>query len=120
VTKGSDEGVHIVGVGKTPYETGTDRPVLRVLTQAVVAGSVLYIRDVLKESRHLAHQNIASVQDDDFGSVRVQGVALEFSNTPSEVRLSGRALGADDAEVFKHLLGLTAVQFQAIGQEVII
>ncbi len=86
----------------------------------VVAGPVFDIRDIVKDPQYLARENIVSVPDDDFGSVRMQGVVPKFSNTPGEVRHSGRALGADNAEVFKRMLGLTAAQFEELGREGII
>jgi crotonobetainyl-CoA:carnitine CoA-transferase CaiB-like acyl-CoA transferase len=81
---------------------------------------VFDIRDIVKDPQYLARENIVSVPDDDFGSVRMQGVVPKFSNTPGEVRHSGRALGADNAEVFKQMLGLTQAQFEELGQEGII
>ncbi|MEO8185878.1 MAG: CoA transferase [Burkholderiaceae bacterium] len=86
----------------------------------VVAGPVLDIRDIVKDPQYLARENIVSVPDDHFGSVRMQGVVPKFSNTPGEVRHSGRALGADNAEVFKHLLGLTQAQLTELSEEGII
>ena len=86
----------------------------------VVAGPVLDIRDIVKDPHYLARENIVSVPDDDFGSVRMQGVVPKFSNTPGEVRHSGGALGADNAAVFKHQLGLTEAQFEELGREGII
>lgn len=94
---------------------------MRLFDQAeVVAGPVLDIRDIVKDPQYIARENIVSVHDDDFGSVRMQGVVPKFSNTPGEVRHSGRALGADNEEVFRDVLGLTDRQFQELVQEGII
>jgi crotonobetainyl-CoA:carnitine CoA-transferase CaiB-like acyl-CoA transferase len=94
---------------------------MRLFDQAeVVAGPVLDIRDIVKDPQYIARENIISVHDDDFGSVRMQGVVPKFSNTPGEVRHSGRALGADNEEVFRDVLGLTDRQFQELVQEGII
>jgi crotonobetainyl-CoA:carnitine CoA-transferase CaiB-like acyl-CoA transferase len=83
----------------------------------VVAGPVLDIRDIVKDPQYLARENIVSVPDEHFGSVRMQGVVPKFSNTPGQVRHSGRALGADNEEVFKQLLGLTQAQLTDLSQE---
>lgn len=94
---------------------------MRLFDQAeVVAGPVLDIRDIVKDPQYIARENIVSVHDDDFGSVRMQGVVPKFSNTPGEVRHSGRALGADNEEIFRDVLGLTDRQFQELVQEGII
>jgi crotonobetainyl-CoA:carnitine CoA-transferase CaiB-like acyl-CoA transferase len=88
--------------------------------EEVVAGPVLDIRDIVNDPQYLARENIVSVRDDDFGSVRMQGVVPKFSSTPGEVRHSGRALGADNEAVFKDLLGLTDAQLADLGREGII
>lgn len=86
----------------------------------VVAGPVLDIRDIVKDAQYLARENIVSVPDDDFGSVRMQGVVPKFASTPGEVRHSGRTLGADNVEVYQVMLGLTADQFNELLSEGII
>jgi crotonobetainyl-CoA:carnitine CoA-transferase CaiB-like acyl-CoA transferase len=86
----------------------------------VVAGPVLDISDIVKDPQYLARENIISVHDDDFGSVRMQGVVPRFGRTPGEVRHSGRALGADNSEVYQELLHLTPEQIEALGHEGVI
>jgi crotonobetainyl-CoA:carnitine CoA-transferase CaiB-like acyl-CoA transferase len=88
--------------------------------EEVVAGPVLDIRDIVKDPQYLARENIVSVKDDDFGSVRMQGVVPKFSGTPGEVRHSGRALGADNEEVFKELLGLTDEELAELHEQGVI
>jgi crotonobetainyl-CoA:carnitine CoA-transferase CaiB-like acyl-CoA transferase len=80
----------------------------------VVAGPVLNIGDIVKDPHYLARQNIVSVQDDDFGSVRMQGV------TPGEVRHAGRGLGADNRAIFIDELGLSEEEFAALQSEGVI
>ena len=84
------------------------------------AEPVLDIRDIMKDPHYLARGNIVSVPDGDFGTVRMQGVVPKFSGTPGEVRHSGRALGADNVEVYRGLLGLTEAQYEALVREGII
>jgi crotonobetainyl-CoA:carnitine CoA-transferase CaiB-like acyl-CoA transferase len=86
----------------------------------VVAGPVLDIRDIVKDPQYLARQNILSVPDADFGSVRMQGVVPKFSKTPGEVRHSGGALGADNEWVYRQLLGLPLADYEALIQEGVI
>jgi crotonobetainyl-CoA:carnitine CoA-transferase CaiB-like acyl-CoA transferase len=86
----------------------------------VVAGPVLDISDIVKDPQYLARENIISVPDDDFGSVRMQGVVPRFGRTPGEVRHSGRRLGADNAEVYQQLLHLTPEQIETLGNEGVI
>jgi crotonobetainyl-CoA:carnitine CoA-transferase CaiB-like acyl-CoA transferase len=86
----------------------------------VVAGPVLDIRDIVKDPQYVARENIVAVEDDDFGTVRMQGAVPKFSRTPGSVRHSGRGLGADNSEVFKDLLGLSESQLAELRKEGII
>jgi crotonobetainyl-CoA:carnitine CoA-transferase CaiB-like acyl-CoA transferase len=86
----------------------------------VVAGPVLDIRDIFKDPHYIARQNIVSVPDGDFGSVRMQGVTPRFAQTPGEVRHSGGALGADNHAIFVDELGLTESEFTALKSEGVI
>lgn len=86
----------------------------------VVAGPVLDIRDIVKDPQYQARENIISVPDDDFGSVRMQGVVPKFERTPGQVRHSGRQLGADNRHIFLDLLGLPESEFDALVAEGVI
>lgn len=85
-----------------------------------MAGPVLDIQDIVQDPQYLARENIVSVKDDDFGSVRMQGVVPRFLATPGEVRHSGRALGADNKEVYSEVLGLSQAEIDALISEGII
>jgi crotonobetainyl-CoA:carnitine CoA-transferase CaiB-like acyl-CoA transferase len=86
----------------------------------VVAGPVLDIADIMEDPHYRARANIVSVPDDDFGSVRMQGVTPKFLDTPGEVRHAGRALGADNRAVFIGELGLSEEEFAALTREGVI
>jgi succinyl-CoA--D-citramalate CoA-transferase len=77
----------------------------------VVAGPVLDIRDIVNDPHYIARQNIVAVPDDDFGSVRMQGVVPKFLDTPGEVRHAGRALGADNRAIYVEGMGMSEQRF---------
>jgi crotonobetainyl-CoA:carnitine CoA-transferase CaiB-like acyl-CoA transferase len=77
----------------------------------VVAGPVLDIRDIISDPHYLARQDIVAVDDDDFGSVQMQGVVPKFSDTPGAVRHAGRALGADNRAVYVESMGMSEQKF---------
>jgi len=83
----------------------------------VVAGPVLDIREIVDDPQYVARQNIVSVPDDDFGSVRMQGVVPRFVGTPGEVRHSGGGLGADNEDVYINVLGLTHAELEQLKSE---
>ena len=84
-------------------------------TAEVVAGPVLDIRDIFENPHYRARENIVSVPDGDFGSVRMQGVTPKFPRTPGEVRHSGGALGADNRAIFIDELGLSEHEFATLN-----
>ncbi|MDT4820153.1 CaiB/BaiF CoA transferase family protein [Achromobacter agilis] len=86
----------------------------------VVAGPVLDISDIVRDPHYQARENIVSVSDDDFGEVRMQGVVPRFLDTPGEVRHAGRALGADNREIYQGLLGMSPQEFDALTAQGVI
>jgi len=86
----------------------------------VVAGPVLDIRDIVNDPHYIARQNIVAVPDDDFGSVRMQGVVPKFLDTPGEVRHAGRALGADNRAVYVGGMGMSEERFMQLRSRGII
>jgi crotonobetainyl-CoA:carnitine CoA-transferase CaiB-like acyl-CoA transferase len=86
----------------------------------VVAGPVLDIADIVDDPHYRARENIVSVPDDDFGVVRMQGVVPKFGETPGAVRHAGRALGADNREIFIGEFGLSESEFAALQAEGVI
>ncbi len=86
--------------------------VMKLFEQAdVVAGPVLDIRDIFKDPHYAARRNIVRVDDDDFGTVQMQGVVPKFKETPGEVRHSGRALGADNRAIYIDQMGMSEARF---------
>ena len=86
----------------------------------VVAGPVLDISDIVKDPHYLARENIISVPDDDFGSVRMQGVVPKFGETPGAVRHAGGGIGADNRSIFIEELGLSEADFAALQADGVI
>jgi len=53
------------------------------------------VADLLDDPHVRATDMIARVPDEDFGEIRMQNVLFRMSETPGEIRWTGRALGAD-------------------------
>ena len=81
----------------------------------VVAGPVYDIRDIVKDPHYAARNNIVSVPDEDFGQVRMQGVAPRLLRTPGKVRFAGRGIGTHNAQVYKRELGLSAAEIKRLA-----
>jgi len=87
------------------------RPLAEVvsrLSEAGVSVAPIYTnRQILDDPHFRARGSIARAKDEDFGSVAVPGVVPRLSGTPGEVRTSGPAPGAHNAEVYGDWLGLS-------------
>jgi crotonobetainyl-CoA:carnitine CoA-transferase CaiB-like acyl-CoA transferase len=85
------------------------------LSEAGVSVAPIYTnRQILDDPHFRARDSIAHAKDEDFGSVAVPGVVPRLSGTPGEVRTSGPAPGAHNAEVYGHWLGLSETEQQKL------
>lgn len=89
-------------------------------SQQVVAGPVLNIKDIFSDPQYLYRKNIIDVEDEDFGTVKMQNVVPLFSDTPGKVLHSGGALGKDNRAIFIDTLGLSEEKFQALTNQGVI
>ena len=64
------------------------------------------VEQMFEDPQFVARNAIPEVKDEDFGTVRMQGLVPRFKNAPGEIRWSGKGLGADNAVVFRALAGL--------------
>ncbi|MDF1736873.1 MAG: CoA transferase [Minwuia sp.] len=63
---------------------------------------------IVGDPQFQARDAVISVADEDFGSVRMQGVVPKFRNKPGSVRHPGRKAGTDNDTVYGEMLGLDA------------
>ncbi|WP_375404144.1 CaiB/BaiF CoA transferase family protein [uncultured Sphingomonas sp.] len=74
----------------------------------VPCGPVYTIADIFTDPQYLARNNFVEVEDDRIGPVTIPTALPRLSDTPARFRHTGRALGADTAEVLGQLLGIDA------------
>ena len=85
------------------------------MERAEAAVAPIYdIADVFADEQFAALDTITSVPDEDFGSVRMQNVLWRMSETPGSIEWTGRAMGADNADVYGRQLGLTNSEIEAL------
>lgn len=72
----------------------------------VVASKVYHIDDILADPVFAERDIIVSVDDDELGPVRMQGVIPQFATSPSAVWRTGPALGPDNNLVYQQWLDL--------------
>jgi crotonobetainyl-CoA:carnitine CoA-transferase CaiB-like acyl-CoA transferase len=74
------------------------------------------VREVMTDPQYQALDTITTVDDPDFGPLRMQNVLFRLSGTPGAIRWTGRPHGADTDEVLAEL-GLTAAEVAALRTE---
>jgi crotonobetainyl-CoA:carnitine CoA-transferase CaiB-like acyl-CoA transferase len=61
------------------------------------------VADLMDDPQVRALGMIASVPDDDFGTVKMQNIPFRMSATPGSIRFTGRPLGADTDDILAEL-----------------
>jgi crotonobetainyl-CoA:carnitine CoA-transferase CaiB-like acyl-CoA transferase len=80
--------------------------VLKRCAEGGVPASLIYsIADIFEDPQYRARGNI-KMTDSRAGAIAVPGVVPRLSATPGEIRWLGGAIGAQNEEVFRDLLGL--------------
>jgi crotonobetainyl-CoA:carnitine CoA-transferase CaiB-like acyl-CoA transferase len=86
-----------------------------------VTAAPVYDAEQLLADEHLrARGTFVRVPDGDFGEVQVQAPVAQLTGTPGRVEHLGRALGADNDEVFGGLLGLDAEKLDELRSKGIV
>ncbi|MGW8270399.1 MAG: CaiB/BaiF CoA transferase family protein [Burkholderiales bacterium] len=98
-----------------------ERPVSDVvatLMEAGVSAAPVYdARQILEDPHFTARAAVTSVEDRDFGAVKMPGLVPRFSHTPGEIRSSGPEPGAHNDEVYRDLLGLSPDELEQLRAE---
>ena len=82
--------------------------------------SVYDIEQVMQDAQYRALNSIVSVEDPDLGSVKMQNVLFRMSATPGRIRHAGRSLGADNDEIYRDRLGLSADDLRELRERHVI
>lgn len=86
----------------------------------VPAGPVYSIADIAADLQFQARQMILEVPDARIGRVTMPGVVPVLTETPGSVRWAGPAIGADNHEVLRSVLGLSDEEIEGLADEGVI
>lgn len=87
----------------------------RILHDHDVSFSPIYdIDDIVRDPHFVDRQMIIPVEDEDFGSIRMQNVVPRFSKTPGVVWRTGPAIGQHNEQIYGGHLGLTTEEQDAL------
>jgi crotonobetainyl-CoA:carnitine CoA-transferase CaiB-like acyl-CoA transferase len=81
--------------------------VTKAFTEAQAAVAPVYdVADIFEDPQYQALDTVTTVQDDDLGTLRMPNVLYRLSESPGRIRFTGRAHGADTAEILSEIAGL--------------
>jgi formyl-CoA transferase len=87
---------------------------------AVPVGPVFDVADIMANPHAQARDMVIDGPDGDGPALKMEGVVPKMSDTPGTVRHAGRAMGADNAEIFTERLGLSGEELAALKSDGII
>lgn len=91
--------------------------VLERFEKAEAAVAPIYdIEGIFEDPQYQALGTIAEVEDPDLGLIRMQNVLFRLSETPGEIRWTGRPIGADNAAVFGEL-GISPERLEELAEQ---
>jgi crotonobetainyl-CoA:carnitine CoA-transferase CaiB-like acyl-CoA transferase len=70
--------------------------------------------DLIRDPHVLARDMVITVQDEELGPIRMQGIAPKLSETPGRVDHAGQAMGASNELIYGGLLGMTHADIAAL------
>jgi crotonobetainyl-CoA:carnitine CoA-transferase CaiB-like acyl-CoA transferase len=78
------------------------------------------VDQIFTDPQFVAREAIAEVPDEDFGTVRMQGLVPRFKKRPGRIRWAGKSLAADNDRIYRDLLGLGEAEIERLRAEQII
>ncbi len=95
--------------------------VLKRFRESEAAITPVYdIEQVMADEQYRARESIVSIEDPDLGAVKMQNVLFRMSGTPGAIRHAGKALGADNDEIYGGRLGLSEEDLRELRERHVI
>jgi crotonobetainyl-CoA:carnitine CoA-transferase CaiB-like acyl-CoA transferase len=107
-------------VGKWMQEHPLEEIMQRLNEKEVPVGPVFDIQDIIQDAHAQAREMVIKAPDEDRGTILMEGIFPKMSLTPGDVRHSGKALGADNKEIFEERLGLSRKETEELRKEKIL
>ncbi len=85
--------------------------------EKVPVAKVYNVRDMFEDPHYAARGDIVEMDDDVFGRLVTPAVFPILSETPGEIKWMGRAMGADNDEIYKGWLGLSDAEMQELKDD---
>lgn len=92
----------------------------KLVANKVVAGKINDIADVLGDAHVAAREAVRTLVDKTLGPMRMPAPVPKLSETPGDIRWSGRDPGESNDEVFGGLLGLSTAEIEDLRRNHVI
>lgn len=76
------------------------------------AAPIYTVDQIFADPQFEARDAIATVEDEDFGQVRMQGLVPRFRRNPGKIRWSAKRLAADNDYIYREIVGLAADEIE--------
>lgn len=86
----------------------------------VPCAEIYSIKEIFEDPQFKARGNLMEVNDERVGALVLPAAVPRLSDNPPEFRHAGRALGADNREIFQGILGLSEEDLQQLQQSEVI
>ena len=86
----------------------------------VPASRIFTVADIFEDPHYEAREMLVDVEDDVLGPVTLTGVVPKLSETPGNIRWTGRETGADTTSVLIEELGLDQAEINDLTKEGIV
>jgi len=87
---------------------------------SVPAARIYTVADIFRDPHYAARGMLATVKDDDLGTVTVPAVVPKLTATPGSIRHGGRRIGQDTRSVLRNIAGLSDEQIVELEKKCII
>ena len=88
----------------------------QALNEAGVPAARIYtVSDIFSDPHYAAREMLASVPDDDFGTITVPAVVPKLTATPGNITHAGRHVGQDTREVLRDVAGYSNEEIDALA-----
>jgi crotonobetainyl-CoA:carnitine CoA-transferase CaiB-like acyl-CoA transferase len=68
-------------------------------------GPIYSIDQIFQDPQFMAREALAEVPDEDFGTVRMQGLVPRLRNNPGRIRWTAKSLAADNQHIYRDVFG---------------
>ncbi|SFL36264.1 CaiB/BaiF CoA transferase family protein [Pelosinus propionicus] len=101
-------------IGSWIGERNVDEIVKILTTSGAVVGPMYDMSQLFDDPHYKHRESFVTLQDEDFGEIRVPNVLAKFSRTPGEVRSVGPVKGQHNQEIYTEMLGLSEQQIEEL------